>query len=326
MHSTRLFPKNRGATAYKITGIASRCDWVILSDNKPPRIHLFTRIKTKKPKHIFISLRNPFEVLIFFAKKVLPGLNTPFVLISGSEDVTIPNQIDQRWRSFNSKEVKCIKSILTNPLLTHWFTENLDDASHPKMSPLPGGMMLPGDKSFNEVLVPSIPNLGDRPLRILCAHRIRKGPQWSVRTKVSQLVQEHWSQWSTILNEEIPEANFLDLVKKHSFVLCAEGGGLDPCPKAWHSILYGAIPIVRLNALHSAYSQLPIAFVPDWKAEHINLKSLQNWHNNFSPLHDNNLTRQIIIKRLSIDYWWGQILVAARRRASSFYISENEIL
>lgn len=254
----------------------------------------------------------------------MPGLTKPFVLISGSEDVTIPNQIDQRWRSFNLEEVKCIGNILKNPLLIHWFTENLDEAGHSKMSPLPGGMTLPGDKSLNEVPVPSIPNLGDRPLRILCAHRIRKGPQWSVRTKVSQLARERWSEWATILDEEIPEAIFLDLVKKHSFILCVEGGGLDPCPKAWQSILYGAIPIVRFNALHSAYSQLPIAFVPDWKAEYITLKSLQNWHNQFSPLHDNNITRQIIINRLSMDYWWDQILIAANQRVS-LNILENEI-
>ena len=34
--STRLFPKNAGASTYRLTGLAAMCDWVILSDNKVP--------------------------------------------------------------------------------------------------------------------------------------------------------------------------------------------------------------------------------------------------------------------------------------------------
>lgn len=35
------------------------------------------------------------------------------------------------------------------------------------------------------------------------------------------------------------------LMQSHAFVLCAEGGGVDPSPKAWQAILHGAIPIIR---------------------------------------------------------------------------------
>ncbi|MEN9063000.1 hypothetical protein [Ponticoccus litoralis] len=34
--TTRLFPKAGGADRYRISGLAARCDWVVLSDTQPP--------------------------------------------------------------------------------------------------------------------------------------------------------------------------------------------------------------------------------------------------------------------------------------------------
>ena len=96
VHSTRLFPKFQGAQAYVPTGIAARCDWVVLSDDEKPHTSLLRRVDTRSPRPVFLSMRSPFEALNFFHDEVLPAIEAPFVLVSGSEDVTIPNQLDLR--------------------------------------------------------------------------------------------------------------------------------------------------------------------------------------------------------------------------------------
>src|SRR5690606_38296292 len=90
--STRLFPKNRGADAYVVNGIARRCDWVVLSDRQPPQASLVRQVETEAPRHVFVSLREPFQALAFFIERVLPMIRGPFVLVSGSEDASLPRQ------------------------------------------------------------------------------------------------------------------------------------------------------------------------------------------------------------------------------------------
>ena len=54
---TRLFPKNLGADKYVLTGIAKKCDWVVLSDTQSPKAHLIKNLPGNYPKTIFLSLR-----------------------------------------------------------------------------------------------------------------------------------------------------------------------------------------------------------------------------------------------------------------------------
>jgi hypothetical protein len=58
--STRLFPKNQGAGAYVLNGIAGRCDWVVASDMQEPHALLVQRVLTDSPRHVFLSMRSPF--------------------------------------------------------------------------------------------------------------------------------------------------------------------------------------------------------------------------------------------------------------------------
>lgn len=308
VHSIRLFPRGRGANAYRITGIAARCDYVILSDKKRPHIHLHRNVNTSSPRHIFLSMRSPFVALKYFKERVLPTLNSNFVLITGSEDITIPNQCDRRKGKFNKAEISYINCILSNPYLSHWFCENLDDASHPLMSPIPTGMVFKKKYPKTGIPVPNSPPLLQRPMRILCAHRIRNGPQWEARRQVSKLALSDWSPWCTVLEEEVSEDKFLELIHQHAFVLCVEGGGLDPSPKAWQTILNGSIPIVRTTALKDAYKELPVAFVPSWESHNISDEILKNWCTKFSQAFDDKSLESPVIKKLGIDYWWDQIL------------------
>lgn len=316
IHSTRLFPKNRGANAYQLAGIASRCDWVVMTDTKPPTHYIRQNRKTTTPRHIFLSLRSPFEAIAVFTNFVLPKLHQSFVLVSGSEDVTIPNQYDHRWRRFNAEERTKLQEILSHPLLLHWFAENLDDASHPKFSALPTGMVFPNSRPHDGVAIPTVTPISQRPLRVLCAHRTRSGPQWSTRKHVSALARSAWQRCCTVLDEEVSEADFLQLVEDHSFVLCVEGGGLDPSPKAWQTILHGAIPIVRRTGTQQAYAKLPVAFVHDWLPDTIDPTRLLEWRDILLPDFDQPSQRRLTLRRLSADYWWAPIEKCARPRNS----------
>jgi len=309
--SLRLFPKRQGANAYAITGIAAQCDWVLLSDAQPPLTDLQRTRLTDTPRHIFLSLRNPFAALAHFATEVLPGLRMPFVLVSGSEDCTLPRQCDRRWRAYTAAEQQMIATILGHPLLIRWFAENLEDDSNPQFSPLPTGMVYPD--GVPSALPPvSHPPLHSRPLKVLCGHRVRNGAQWKLRREVTERAQSDWTSFCTVPDSELPEPEFLALMRSHAFVLCAEGGGLDPSPKAWQAILSGAIPIVRKTGTYKAYSQLPVAFVDDWQSNSLTTEKLLAWREALAPYQDTPALRAQTVTRLGLAYWWNQIKAVAR--------------
>ena len=307
VHNTRLFPKNLGADRYEITGIAKRCDWVVSTDCQAPRVHVFKQT-SGRPRTIFLSLRCHEDALRYFCDVVLPGLTAPFVLVSGSEDVTLPNQTDLRWKPLNAELRACVSTIRDHPLLIRWFVENLDDDADSRMVPLPLGLVLTGEPKIHEVIdIPHVPRLADRPLSVLCGHRVRDGGQWDLRKRVSMLADQRWPDFVTVLNDELSEPDFLAQLSQHMFVICAQGGGQDPSPKAWQALLHGAIPIIKKNALFGAYRRLPVLFVEDWGPHCLSLEILQQARKNLRPYFDDPARRADVLRRLSSDYWWRQV-------------------
>jgi hypothetical protein len=307
-HSTRLFPVDQGADAYRLTGVASLCDWVLLTDSKKPQIVLRNCAETDRPKFIYVSLRDPFLALSVFTNQILPVLREPFVLITGSKDVTIPNQLDARFRRFNQEERGAIERILASPLMLHWFSENVDDPSMAKLSPLPIGLLWKDATADETIDVTESPPLLQRPTRVLCAHRVRNGAQWEPRRKVTSVAQTCWSDFTTVVTDEISESAYLRLVVDHAFVLCVHGGGLDPCPKLWQTLQYGAVPIIESNGVAGAYRQLPVAIVDKWSPDALTPEKLEAWQHELSPYFDEPSRRCQLLHKLSLDYWWTQIL------------------
>lgn len=305
IHNTRLFPKSKGAAHYRLTGIAKRCDWSIMTDQMSSDVSLRGDF-LKQPRTVFLSLRSIFNAIPYFYEEVLPKINDKFVLITGSEDITIPNQLDVRWRPFNSREKEIISNIIADERLIHWFAENRDEA-RPKMSTLPVGYVFLDESrsayitEFPETLV------RDRALKVLCAHRIRKGPQWAVRRNLTNLCNESFQDFATVLTEEVSDLEFQKQVRQHPFVLCAQGGGLDPSPKAWFSLANGSIPIIKSSTLDDAYSQLPVVFVDDWNEDCLSVEKLHEWVEEYSRYFDDKRLRVLTLQRLSLDYWWKRI-------------------
>lgn len=309
LQNTRLFPRGMGASCYRLTGIAERCDWSILTDSTKNYVSLRGDF-SKPPRTLFLSLRSYFHALPYFYEEVLPNIKNRFVLITGSEDMTVPNQIDSRWRSFNAGEKKLIANIINDERVIHWFAENRDE-DRSKMSTLPVGYVFTPDAS-NSVAFPRPDILvRNRPLKVLCAHRVRKGRQWEVRRKLTQLCNERFQNLSTVFAEEIPEESFQQQVRQHPFVLCAQGGGLDPSPKAWYCIANGSIPIIKSSTLDDAYSQLAVAFVDDWHEDCLSLGQLKAWIEKLAPHYDNDQLRAQMLDRLTLDFWWNKIVEVA---------------
>lgn len=313
IHSTRLFPKDLGADRYRITGIAACCDWVVLSDKAEPQTHLIKRRGVRSPETIFLSFRWPRAALRYFVESVLPQIQAPFILISGSEDTTIPNQTDKRMMAFNQQDRDDVAAILGNPLLKYWVAENLDDAGHPKLHPLPLGMVFNEEPQIRDLIaMPTSPPLSDRPVKALCGHRVRTGDQWETRRRVSALAAHEWRDWCTPVEDDVSETAFIDMIHQHAFVICVAGGGLDPSPKAWLALLHGAIPIIQRSALDDAYAHLPVAFVDDWSVDSLTMDKLTRWHHELSPVFDQPGLKRAMQKRLSLDYWWDYILNGAQ--------------
>lgn len=313
MHNTRLFPKGQGAAAYQLTGIASRCDWALMTDRR--RGAELRGEPSVQPRTVFVSMRSAHRALPYFHAEILPLIKSPFVLVSGSEDFTVPNQLDARWRPSNSDERRIIREIALDERLIHWFVENRDEVL-PKTSSLPVGYVFI-EEPINTVRIvePTTP-LIDRPLSVLCAHKIREGAQWQTRREVTRLCQGRFFDFVTVVDEPLSVDGFLTAVRQHPFALCVQGGGLDPSPKAWTCIANGTIPIIKSSPLDDAYRQLPVAFVEDWNEDCLTPSRLSNWVEALSPFYEDPALRRTVLHKLSLHYWWSKIIATYDRAAT----------
>ncbi len=310
MHNTRLFPKHEGAAAYRLTGIAARCDWVLVTDSRgEPELRGDPSIQ---PRTVFVSMRSFNEALPYFYANILPRIESRFVLVSGSEDVTVPNQTDVRWRPNDMDEHRAIRAIAEDKRLIHWFVENRDEVL-PNTSSLPVGYVFSEGQSNRVIIVEPATALADRPLAFLCAHQARAGAQWDVRRKVTRMCREHFSEVATVVDEVLSADEFLAAVRRHPFALCVQGGGLDPSPKAWTCIANGTIPIIKSSPLDDAYRQLPVAFVEEWDADCLTPSRLSEWVENLSPYYEVPAFRRDALDRLSLDFWWSKIVATYDR-------------
>lgn len=255
---------------------------------------------------MFLSLREPFEAIHYFSRNVMPKITSPIVLVSGSEDITIPRQTDCRWRSFNDEERVMIERVRKDPRVLHWFIENRDQVLG-KTSSMPLGYVLKENQSHS-IRVPDVGSrLADRPLKALCAHRVRKGPQWETRRQITRLCRTSFSDFVDVVDEEMSVPKFIRMIRERPFVICAKGGGLDPSPKAWLTLMQGSIPIIESSSLDDAYSLLPVAIVKDWSPDCLSAAQLRHWLQLYSPYFEKPELRQEVCRRLSLDYWWGRV-------------------
>ena len=84
--------------------------------------------------------------------------------------------------------------------------------------------------------------------RVLRCDRYRDGKGlWEERGRVNRLCNSSWANVCVSKNdtERNNGSPLYDMLLKHTFVLCVRGGGIDPNPKIWETLMAGAIPIAR---------------------------------------------------------------------------------
>lgn len=262
----------------------------------------------KQPKVIFVQAI-PAQWNEFF-DFLLPKIDrtTSFVLISGGSDDTIPDQVDQRFPGYASLGLtKRLEKLHDDPRLIAWYVHNLDRYL-PKMIPLPVGYWEGNGTPILRkcIRVDTGTDLRRRPLKALCIHRIRDGAQWEKRKHVSDLAVRYWGAFVDSV-DNIPKTQFGSKIRDYSFVLCVQGGGLDPSPKAWVAILNGCIPIIETNPTTDGYIELPVIRIERWDPDTISIERHYEWREELMPYFENPELRKNVLKKLSLGYWLDQI-------------------
>lgn len=68
--------------------------------------------------------------------------------------------------------------------------------------------------------------------------------------------------WVTA-EQSVPQEHYLEQIRKHPFVICPRGNGVDT-HRLWETIYLGAIPIVKRDIAHSDWMDLPVVWIDDW--------------------------------------------------------------
>jgi hypothetical protein len=164
-------------------------------------------------------------------------------------------------------------------------------------------------------------NIKSRPLLVMSCDKHRSGTQWVDRKDVREWCRNRTfcmdPQNATGLDldktSNLNHKSFLNHIASVPFVACVHGGGLDPSPKAWETILAGTIPIVQRSQIADAYEHLPVAFVDNWQElflidEEQGEKKLRGWLNKLAPYYiEGSDLRQRTLNRLKTAYWLEQV-------------------
>lgn len=304
MHSLRLYPIAQGASNYQITGIASECCLVVLTDIiRTPSSDKISVVRQKESTdYIFLSMRDPYSAMVYFYETILPGLSDPFVLITGGSDITLPDHDLDYYRPFTEYELTVIRNIANHPLLVCWFTENLISNRYKKMKPLLLGYL-------NELpQYDVVDNTEYKTGLVMCCHHVHEFSKTSFQTRqlVNQLVHTEWNSFCDWLEPGLTFEQYAQEVRKYKFNLCVHGGGIDPCPKLWMSLMMGSIPIVAKSTLSPVLDLLVVYQVDDWTADCIDPVKLEQFYT------DNKHRLLEQQDRLYHKYWWNYIVNMAK--------------
>jgi hypothetical protein len=109
------------------------------------------------------------------------------------------------------------------------------------------------------------------------------------------------------------------------FILCVHGGGLDPSPKAWESLLLGTIPVMQHFPGDDAYRHLPVVFVDFWHEGSLTAALLQQWRLQLAPWFEEPDKRAVVLHRLSSHFWWDKVTAAYEGRLGEFMMANPHI-
>jgi hypothetical protein len=259
-----------------------------------------------QPRMVFVKA----DLLFRFYHDYLPLIrpDSRFVLVTGDSDLTIPIQVDKRFAKNTEGQLSMLLSLHDDPRVLRWYAQNVDTAL-PKLEPIPLGYWEPeGTRILKAAFRQERPmSLWSKPLKAFCANRIRTGEQWEARRIVEAKALNEWVGHVDYFHS-VPPDKFFSVISGYPFVMCVGGGGLDPSPKAWTSLMAGAIPIIEKNATTLAYTDLPVVFIDSWSKLELNSEVMMKWISEREKFFSNPQLRQQVLKSLSMGHWLKKIL------------------
>ena len=303
------------------TGFQSRCSWVIVNR---ANFRGWGDMDVD-PKTIFVRT----DHMLFFYEKILPCLSNRFVLLIGDHDHTFPRQLDDRFPVDLNHST--FLSLIHDPRIVHIFSEHLDQRHDKYITPIPRGIN-PGEFPSNhskpglqgqrdgDYLYPywnrnisfDDKKFKDKILRI---DRLRHVPgnnitTWLDRHIVLMLCGHEWTEFcSAGFYAPSQPLEFHYYLNQFSFVLCIHGGGVDPNPKLWQTLIAGSIPVMAHFAGDIMYKDFPIAFIDgnEWKNESVTRAKLDKWLVELRPYYEDPVKREIVLEKLTSAYWWKKV-------------------
>ena len=244
--------------------------------------------------------------------------NDRFVLVSGNEDTTLPDDIPDKTRE-----------ILNSPNLIHWYAQNLTKHDDPKLTAIPIGLDYHtiaehksgyewwGDKQTPTQQEKFLTDLEKKPFeqrerKIYCnfMNSIRgKYGEKDRREALDQISNE------LLVKEEkqIPRNETWKQITKYAFVASPHGNGLD-CHRTWEALVLGSIPIVKTSPLDGLYEELPVLIVNNWSD--VNQQLLDSTLDSFSK-------RNFNYDKLKLSYWMHMIKESANTSKENISKEQN---
>ena len=314
LHKIRIQDYNNIDNTY----LPYKCDWNYANNR-------LIGDESKQPKTIFIKVEFIEAFYNSYYRKI--EKNNRFIIVSGGGDVTMPNNLDIRFKDLKNikNNKKIISEMLKDERLIHWYAENCDEVME-KLLGIPTGVINNTELNnyYNSQLELTRKINFHNKINVLCCHRVRN---WThTRKKVDDLCKNEWKSLITY-EQSISQSSFLDEISKYTFILCVEGGGLDPSPKAFEAIIAGVIPIIKkTDGIYSAYKDLPVVFIEDWIPSEITEDKLTNWLATLRKYYEDDKLRRETLYKLSDEYWWNYIInpkISVNKPYKNVYILDS---
>jgi hypothetical protein len=271
-------PPDRRPNPPYITGDGFRgaCDFIIDETNLA-----FLPRRVEPGDVIFVKT----DFLPYFFRVYQHLITNPYILVTHNSDYGAPGP--------NA-------SYLDDPKIIAWFAENVEDYSHPKLYPIPIG-----------VINRDLPN-GD--LSMFDSFRRRPKPTSKSTCLYMNFLIMTCPKERTIVYQIFIDKPFckraerkdyygyLEDMRDAKFALSPRGNGLD-CYRTWEALYLGCIPVVKTSTLDELYDELPVVIVEDWNE--VTEEFLNQKYEEFQKKEWN-------FHKLSIDYWFDKIASAKR--------------
>ena len=246
------------------------------------------------------------SALSYFIESVLPTITIPFVLVTGDSDCSIPD-----------RPLEELNPILNNPLLRHWYSQNMI-IEHPKMTCMPIGLdyhtvteSVYSGKFYRKTA--QIELMFQRDLKKETAHGQEKvlkqilsgAKHFSNRiplcfvnfgSEYPDRVDAHASIDPRLV-AKYPLGTKRDKIweeqSRYSFVVSPLGNGID-CHRTWEALALGCIVIVKKPLISAVFEDLPVLIVDEWRD--LNAQLLNETLADFS-------NRKFKMGKLTLQYW-----------------------